>query len=94
MSEGTLQNYFVKQAKLHSLFTRKLTAVGHTGFPDRLIAGPGGYTFVELKSDTRKGTLSKKQILTIKEMNTAGLNVTTAETREEVDEIIKEITSA
>jgi hypothetical protein len=91
MTEAHLQTYLFKQAKAKNLYARKMAAVGWTGFPDVLLAGPGGYTFIELKHPNGKGRLSMKQVTEINKMVDEGLEVLVIHTREEVDDVIRKI---
>jgi hypothetical protein len=93
-SEKSLQDYLLKRAKFNGIYARKLVAVGHTGFPDVLLAVGGHAIFVELKSPTGLGRLSKKQGREIERMVEAGLVVLIIDTEEKVDELIVEIFDA
>ena len=90
-SEALLQNYLIKQAQAHGIYARKLVAVGRTGFPDVMIAFDSKVLFIELKSPTGRGRLSKKQDREIKRMLDVGLFVIVLQSREEVDEVLRKI---
>ncbi len=92
MSEALLQNYLIKQAKANGIYARKLVAVGQTGFPDVMLAFNGHAIFIELKSPTGKGKLSRKQILELNRMLDVGLAARVVQTREEADYVIGELT--
>ncbi len=94
MSERSLQNYLIKQAKAYGVYARKLVAVGNTGFPDVMISFNGHAVFVELKNPNGKGELSKKQISEINKMKAVGLNVLVLASHAEVDDVIARITDA
>ena len=93
-SERSLQDYLLRRAKANGIYARKLVAVGHTGFPDVLLAVHGHAIFVELKSPTGRGRLSRKQANEIERMAEAGLAVLLIDTKEKVDELIVEIFDA
>ena len=92
ITEAALQRYFKRQCKEHGIYWRKLTFEGRRGAPDTLIAIIGRAVFVELKSPTGKGKLSKLQEREIGHMRDAGLDVRVIQTKEEVDDIIRELT--
>lgn len=65
-AENSVENTIVKNAEKFGCMQRKLTAIGSTGWPDRLVIGHGYTVFVELK--TKTGTPSSRQRLTINEI--------------------------
>lgn len=66
----------------------KLTAVGITGIPDRLILLPGGRIyFVETK--TKGGKLSARQRIVHTQLRKLGFEVWEIWSREDVDKFIK-----
>tara|TARA_R110000744_G_scaffold184672_1_gene304068 strand:- start:329 stop:646 length:318 start_codon:yes stop_codon:yes gene_type:complete len=91
VSEKHLQDYLFVQAKKHGIYARKMQAVGHTGFPDVLLAFDGYALFIELKNPNGKGRLSQKQEAEIKRLMEAGLDVYVISKKEEVDDLIREI---
>ena len=93
-SEKTLQDYLLKKAKFNGIYARKLVAVGHVGFPDVMLAFDGYAMFIELKSPTGRGRLSKKQELEIERMLDVGLTVLILDTKEKVDDFIVQVVDA
>ena len=89
--EKSLQNYLFTLAKKHGFYCRKVRAVGHTGFPDVLIAHKGQCVLVELKSPSGKGRLSKKQEREISKLLKAGINVHVVDKIHEVDYVINQL---
>ena len=91
MSEKHLQDYLFSQAKKHGIYARKMQAVGHTGFPDVLLAFDSNALFIELKNPNGKGRLSKKQEAEIRKLLEVGLDVYVISKKEEVDDLIRGI---
>jgi len=90
-SEGSLEKYLIAQCNAHRILIRKLQAVGRVGFPDRTLIYGGQVIFVELKSPTGKGRLSKMQEREILKLRDVGAEVRVVMTREQVDDVITEI---
>jgi hypothetical protein len=93
-SEKNLQDYLIKKCGFNGIYARKMQAVGHTGFPDVLLAIYGAAVFVELKSPTGRGRLSLKQEREIERMTKAGLAVLVLNSKEQVDDLIIKIIDA
>lgn len=91
MTERLLQTSLFRLAEAHGIYARKMQAVGHTGFPDVMLAYGGKVIFVELKSPTKRGILSEKQKREIGRLEAAGASVHIAETKASVEEIVKNI---
>jgi hypothetical protein len=91
-SEAALERYLKREANAHDIFIRKVQAIGYPGFPDRLLGYKGQVVFIELKSPTGRGVLSKKQIHTIETMAQHGLDVRVISSKEGVDDVIRELT--
>tara|TARA_R110002096_G_scaffold130706_2_gene280033 strand:+ start:675 stop:959 length:285 start_codon:yes stop_codon:yes gene_type:complete len=94
MSEKSLQNYLFTRAANHDIFCRKVSAEGHTGFPDAFLVFAGRAALVELKSPTGKGRLSKKQEREIARLRDHGMNVYIVDSKDGVDEVIRNIADA
>jgi len=90
-SEKSLQDYLLKKAKWNGIYARKLVAVGHTGFPDVLLVIHGHAIFVELKSPSGKGRLSKKQEKEIERLRNEGINVYVIDSYAGADDVIKNL---
>jgi len=93
-SEKSLQDYLIRKANFNGLYARKMQAVGHTGFPDVMLAVYGNPVFIELKSPTGRGRLSQKQKREIERMTKAGLTVLVLNSKEQVDDLIIKIIDA
>jgi len=94
VSEGLLQKYLFARAKENRVLARKMAAVGRRGFPDVLLARGGQIIFVELKSPTGRGRLSKLQEREIALMRSIGIDVRVIDSKEGVDDVIREFTTA
>ena len=92
-TEAALQKYFKAQAKKHDVLWRKLEWAGRQGAPDVFLLKTGRVMFVELKSPTGKGKLSEKQRREQSRLRNAGATVLTICSKEEVDDIIKDLTA-
>ena len=93
-SEKSLQNYLFLSAKNHGVYCRKVMAVGHTGFPDVFLARGGRVVLVELKSPTGLGRLSAKQVRELERICHAGITLYVIDSRDQVDEIIRNLLDA
>ena len=93
-NERDLQDYLLRKAKFNGVYARKMQAVGHTGFPDVMMAIDGRVVFIELKNPNGNGVLSQKQYHEIGRMLDAGLPVMVMHTKEEVDALIVDIVDA
>lgn len=91
MSEKLLQDYLMAQARKHGIYARKMVAVGHTGFPDIMLAFMGYVIFIELKNPNGAGRLSRKQESEIEKLLNAGVEVFLMSQREQVDDLISRI---
>jgi Holliday junction resolvase-like predicted endonuclease len=91
-SEGSLQRFFKAKAETAKILWRKIKYEGRVGCPDTIIVHKGRVIFVELKSPTGKGSLSKMQQREIKRLRDRGADVFTAQNREEVEDVIRKIT--
>jgi len=88
--EGSLQNYFKAQCARRDILWRKIKFEGRRGGPDTLIAKHGRAVFIELKNPNKKGMLSSLQDRQITHMTDAGLDVRVIDSREGIDEAIRE----
>lgn len=71
-----------------------MQAVGHTGFPDVMLARYGRVVLVELKSPTGKGRVSKKQEREMARLKDAGVNVYVVDSYDGVENVFKQIADA
>ena len=94
VSEKSLQDYLLKKAKFNNIYARKMQAIGHTGFPDMLIAVAGHVAFIELKTPKGTGVVSKKQHYEISLLERAGVPVFIMKSKEEIDDFINSIFDA
>jgi hypothetical protein len=90
-SEAALERYLKRECEQVGVFVRKVQAIGYPGFPDRMLGYAGRVVFIELKSPTGKGILSKKQMHTIETMTQHGLDVRVISSKEGVDDVIREL---
>lgn len=90
--EKNLQGYFRKQAKCSGVLWYKMKAEGVNGFPDVMLVCRGRIIFVELKNPNGRGVLHPAQLLRHAELARHGADVRTLKTKDEIDEIIIEIT--
>ena len=88
MTEAALQSYLMIQARAHGVYARKVIAVANTGFPDVFLAGNGMVVLVELKHPNGKGLLSKKQLVEIDKIKSAGVMVFVIDKKEGCDNVI------
>lgn len=94
MNEAALQRYLMRRARQHDIYARKVTAVGNTGFPDAFLVCAGRVVLVELKSPTGKGRLSVKQEREIARLREFGINVYIVDSKEGVDNVIRNLADA
>jgi PII-like signaling protein len=94
ISEKSLQRYLMRRARQHGIYARKVIAIGNTGFPDAFLVCAGRVVLVELKSPTGKGRLSMKQEREIARLREQGVNVYVVDSREGVDNVIKQLADA
>lgn len=91
--EGNLEAYFKREAEKRNLYLRKVQWPGRRGAPDRMLAAYGRIMFVELKNPNGNGSLSPLQVYEIHQMQQAGIEVRVANTKDEIDDIIREMQS-
>lgn len=80
-AENKVESTIVDNAAKYGCMQRKVTAIGSTGFPDRLVVGHGYTVFVELKTLT--GEPSARQKLTINELREHGAIAYIIDTKED-----------
>lgn len=89
-SEKALERYLVERVKAAGGLSLKFHSQWQTGFPDRIVMLPGGATaWVELKSKGKKP--DRLQLIRHGELKALGQRVHVADSREKVDEIIREL---
>lgn len=89
MTEKQIEKYLREEVKKAGGVAYKFVSPGNAGVPDRLIVMPGGKTvFVELKAPT--GKLTKLQALQIHKLNALGAEVHVINSKEQVNEFIKQ----
>lgn len=91
-AENYVENYLVKQAKKHNFFCCKFVSPSTNGVPDRILIGNGHVIFIETKS--RTGNLSDIQKEIIKQMQLQKAIVYVANSRQQIDDIIKRISES
>ncbi len=91
-NERQLQDYTRKQAKKFGVAYYKLVCVGRTGFPDVMLAYKGACVFIELKSPSWHGKVSKRQQFIIDELTGEGMEVYVTSDTTKIDAIITQLT--
>jgi hypothetical protein len=89
--EGEIENYILKQSEKNNVLCYKFVSPGNKGVPDRILIGNGKTVFVELKAPGEKPRELQKYV--IKKMKKAGADVRVADTKRDVDIILKDILS-
>ena len=92
-TEKQLHLYMKAACKQHEILFYKLHAEGRRGFPDLMLARAGAVHFVELKSPSKTGKLSRLQIETIAALELEKVNVHVIDSKEQADEIIKRLSA-
>lgn len=91
-TERELQEFLKREAKRHGLIFHKLESRSTSGFPDCLLVSPiGKIVFVELKSPSKTGRLSRKQKIVIRELRDHCADVRVLDSAEGVIDVITEI---
>lgn len=93
-TEAHLQAHLFRRAREHDIYCRKMASVGRVGFPDVLLARAGRVVFVELKSPSGTGTLSEMQKREIRRLKDAGAQVYVVDSKEGVENVIRQIADA
>lgn len=87
VSEKAIEKYLGEQVTSIRGLCLKYTNSNVTGFPDRLVCLPGGYTaWVELKSKGKKPT--RLQSIRHQQLRNLGFNVHVIDSKQGVDELI------
>lgn len=87
--EAYVEDYLRKQCKQNSFLIYKFVSPGYRGVPDDMIIAHGRVVFVECKAE--HGRVSDIQKAVIKQMRESGADVRVFNSREQVDELIKEL---
>lgn len=86
-SEKSIENYLTKQVSAIGGLCLKYTNGNITGYPDRIVLIPGGWTrWVEIKSKGKHPTRLQQE--RHKELEAVGQTVHVIDSREEVDALI------
>jgi len=91
MRERNIETYLREQVRKAGGAAMKWVSPGNNGVPDRIVIMPGGrVVFVELKAPGRKPTqLQKYQH---ERLRVLGCDVRVIDSREGVDELVRELT--
>lgn len=89
-AEGYVEKYLKRVTEAAGGLCYKFTS-GETGVPDRIVIIKGHTVFVETKSEV--GTPRPNQIRQHKRMRGRGADVRVASTRQEVDDLLRELTA-
>ncbi len=90
-AEGYIEGYLVKRVKACAGMCLKFTS-GINGVPDRIVILNGHTVFVETKAPGEEPR--KLQLVRHSQMRAAGGDVRVIDTREQVDDLIDELTSS
>lgn len=92
-SEKSIEAYLVRKTKAMGGLCLKFSSHSETGYPDRLLMMPGGETaWAEIKS---KGCKPRAiQYLRMAELEHLGFRTYVLDSREKVDEMLKELNDA
>lgn len=63
--ERKLERKLVSYCKENGLYCRKFVSPGHRGVPDRIVVGPRGVLFIELKSPGQRPDLLQMRELAL-----------------------------
>jgi hypothetical protein len=89
-AESVIESYLIQQVKARGGATRKLTYQGRKGAPDRMCLLPNGTIFfVECKRPGEKPDQLQAEELAF--LNSMGQRAFSADTREQVDEVLRSI---
>lgn len=86
--ESTVEKYLKKEANKLGFLCFKFTS-GNNGVPDRIIIGNRQVVFTEVKAPGEKPR--PDQVVMIKKINQRGVPAVYVDTREEVDNLLKQI---
>lgn len=86
--ESNVEKYLKKEANKLGFLCFKFTS-GNNGVPDRIIIGNGQVVFTEVKAPGEKPR--PDQVVMIKKINQRGVPAVYVDTREEVDNLLKQI---
>lgn len=88
--EAYVEKYLVAEIAAIGGRAMKFTSPGTSGVPDRVVMAPGAHTlFVELKRPG--GRPRPLQVVTIEAMRESGADVRVIDTREGVDDLVREL---
>jgi hypothetical protein len=87
-TEKQLQQYSKKLAIAHGCDWYKMECVGQTGFPDVMVTFQGWIIFIELKSPSKKGVLSARQMYMLDRLIDQGIETYVTDNQRHLDFII------
>ena len=90
-TEKQLHQYMRKECKQRGIGFYKLNCEGQTGFPDLMLVYDGWTILVELKSPSKTGRLSERQIYMIQKLRNLGAEVDVIDSKEGADTLITEL---
>ena len=88
IDERDVERYLIKKCEKRGWLCWKFVSPGRRGVPDRIVIRPGAVAFVEVKR--KGGRVSPLQIRRIEELIRRLIPARVVETKEEIDEMIKE----
>ena len=89
--ESIVEDYLIKQAKIHNCLCYKFTAPGRRGVPDRILIGFGQTIFIETKK--QNGKPRDQQVVVIKQMRQHGAIVCIIDNKEDIDRLFNQLTN-
>lgn len=87
--EKEIERYLKNRVEQLGGYCRKWVAPGHNGVPDRIVLLNGHAAFIETKAPDKKAR--KQQAKEMEEIRYQGFYAGVIDTREKVDEFIREI---
>lgn len=87
--ERDLQAYIKKECQRVGILCYKLEATSHRGMPDLMLLKAGRAAFVEVKSPTGRGRLTKLQLRMLDRLQGAGFETWLVSDVERVKDVIR-----
>ncbi|MCI5836694.1 MAG: VRR-NUC domain-containing protein [Veillonellaceae bacterium] len=88
IDERDVERYLIKECEKRGWLCWKFVSPGRRGVPDRIVIRPGSVAFVEVKR--KGGRVSPLQVRRIEELTRLVIPARVVETKEDIDEMIRE----
>jgi Holliday junction resolvase len=88
-NEGALQRSIVRRLKAEGMWCCKLASPARAGVPDLLVIDQGTTFFIEVKTPTGRGRLSRLQLETIETMRNHGAWVFVLNALDQLDPLLE-----